>query len=267
MSAEDEPHPAPVRTILSSGVDLGTPPRSRLHTALRLLEMIAFVSPTRRPDPLPGGGAPCALRTWGVFTARLATSRARLAELRGVACSFAVEDLHLLPKHQLAWRTPFDATNERPRPDRHRLRRRPPRGTTRACCSPPRSLAGSASVHWRTPTSTSVTADPGRLGARGRRLHRRRRCLARRRDGERAGLHGQGAVHPRCLPAQLPLGATSASSPASAAHCSPAPGRPERDPARRRSRSTSTRRSVRPTASPRVTSRKLVSQCTILINC
>ena len=40
------------------------------------------------------------------FTARLATSRARLAELRGVACSFAVEDLHLLPKHQLAWRTP-----------------------------------------------------------------------------------------------------------------------------------------------------------------
>ena len=66
-----------------------------------------FVSPTRRPDPLPGGGAPCALRTWGVFTARLATSRARLAELRGVACSFAVEDLHLLPKHQLAWRTPL----------------------------------------------------------------------------------------------------------------------------------------------------------------
>ena len=48
------------------------------------------------------------------FTARLATSRARLAELRGVACSFAVEDLHLLPKHQLAWRTPFDATNEQP---------------------------------------------------------------------------------------------------------------------------------------------------------
>ena len=41
------------------------------------------------------------------FTARLATSRARLAELRGVACSFAVEDLHLLPKHQLAWRTPL----------------------------------------------------------------------------------------------------------------------------------------------------------------
>ena len=34
----------------------------------------------------------------------------------------------------------------------------------------------------------------------------------------------------------------------SRASCSPAPGRPERDPARRRSRSTSTRRSVRPTA-------------------
>ena len=36
--------------------------------------------------------------------------------------------------------------------------------------------------------------DPGRLGARRRRLHRRRRCLARRRDGERAGLYRQGAA-------------------------------------------------------------------------
>ena len=44
-------------------------------------------------------------------------------------------------------------------------------------------------------------------------------------------------------------GATSASSTASAAHCSPAAGRTERDQAPRRSRSTSTRQSARPTAS------------------
>ena len=50
------------------------------------------------------------------FTARLATSRARLAELRGVACSFAVEDLHLLPKHQLAWRNPGRDGRCRPPP-------------------------------------------------------------------------------------------------------------------------------------------------------
>ena len=51
------------------------------------------------------------------FTARLATSRARLAEPRGVACSFAVEDLHLLPKHQLAWRTPLHAEPAHARAD------------------------------------------------------------------------------------------------------------------------------------------------------
>ena len=91
-------------------------------------------------------------------------------------------------------------------------------------------------------------ADPGRLGARGRRVHRRRRCVARRRDGERARLHRQGAVHPRDSSCAASAGATSASSTASAASCSPAAGRPERDQARRRSRSTSTRRSARPTA-------------------
>ena len=43
------------------------------------------------------------------------------------------------------------------------------------------------------------------------------------------GLHGQGAVHPRAPSCAASAGATSASSTASAAHCSPAPGRTERD--------------------------------------
>ena len=81
--------------------------------------------------------------------------------------------------------------------------------------------------------------------------HRRRRCpRAPWRDGERAGLHRQG-----CRPQlgtflqQLPPTATSASyDRVSRAFASPAPGRPRSGtPARRRSRSTSTRRSARPT--------------------
>ena len=39
-----------------------------------------------------------------------------------------------------------------------------------------------------------------------RRLHRRRRCAARRWDGQCSRLHGQGAIHPGHLPAQLSLG-------------------------------------------------------------
>ena len=73
-----------------------------------------------------------------------------------------------------------------------------------------------------------------------------------RRDGERAGLHGQGAVHPRDLPAQLPPGATSASSTASAASCSPAAWAAGAGPgdgaAHDRPRLDA---SARPTASPR----------------
>ena len=41
------------------------------------------------------------------FTGHLAVTRARLAERHGMACSFAAEDFHLLPKHQLAWRSQF----------------------------------------------------------------------------------------------------------------------------------------------------------------
>ena len=39
------------------------------------------------------------------------------------------------------------------------------------------------------------------------RLHRRRRCAARRWDGRCSRLRGQGAIHPGDLPAQLPVGA------------------------------------------------------------
>ena len=43
-------------------------------------------------------------------------------------------------------------------------------------------------------------------GVGGRRLHRRRRCAARRRDSLHPGQSGQGALHPGRLPAQLSLG-------------------------------------------------------------
>ena len=45
----------------------------------------------------------------------------------------------------------------------------------------------------------------------GGRLHRRRRCVARWRNGPGSGLCGQGAIHPGDVPAQLQLGATSVS--------------------------------------------------------
>ena len=50
-------------------------------------------------------------------------------------------------------------------------------------------------------------ADAGRFRAGGRRLHRRRGCAARRWDGRCSRLHGQGAIYPGHLPAQLSLGA------------------------------------------------------------
>ena len=48
--------------------------------------------------------------------------------------------------------------------------------------------------------------DPGGLRAGGRRLHRRCRPVARRRDSPGSGLHAQGTLHPGHLPAQLPVG-------------------------------------------------------------
>ena len=140
------------------------------------------------------------------FTARLATSRARLAELRGVACSFAVEDLHLLPKHQLAWRTPFDATND---PDTHRLRfdatnERPRPGytspsmttaswTMRACCSPPplqhRSATPSTRARPRVTATATTSAAPSPTPATP--------------DHER---RGRRSAHPRPHPPAADLG-------------------------------------------------------------
>ena len=46
----------------------------------------------------------------------------------------------------------------------------------------------------------------GGLSHGRRRLHRRRRCVAHRGDGLHPGRHGQGAIHPGHLPAQLPVG-------------------------------------------------------------
>ena len=48
--------------------------------------------------------------------------------------------------------------------------------------------------------------DAGRFRAGWRRLHRRRRCLARWRGGLRSRQRSQGAIHPGHLPAQLSLG-------------------------------------------------------------
>ena len=56
-------------------------------------------------------------------------------------------------------------------------------------------------------------ADAGRFRAGGRRLHRRRGCAAHRGDGLHPGRHGQGAIHPGYLPAQLPLGARPSTRP------------------------------------------------------
>ena len=56
-------------------------------------------------------------------------------------------------------------------------------------------------------------ADAGRFRAGGRRLHRRRGCAACWWDGRCSRLRGQGAIHPRDLPAQLSLGARPSTRP------------------------------------------------------
>ena len=148
-----------------------------------------------------------------------------------------------------------------PGPDRHRLRRRPPGGRCQGLLLPAtlaqhlglQELAdncvdlGDALRGGRTPATNS--ADPGRLGARGRRVHRRRRCVARRRDGERARLHRQGRRPPSVSSCAASAGATSASSTASADKLlAPRLGGRGGTGRRVRSRSTSIRRSARPTA-------------------
>ena len=111
---------------------------------------------------------------------------------------------------------PIDATTQPPRPHPYRLRRPPPGGQCRAA---PSRHPGPASRPARTrPAAPRLGRCPG-AGEHGRqdddagglragwgRLHRRRRCVAHRGDGLHPGRHGQGAIHPGHLPAQLPLG-------------------------------------------------------------
>ena len=96
--------------------------------------------------------------------------------------------------------------------------------------------------------NTGDKHDPGGLSHGRRRLHRRRRCVAHRWDGLHSGRHGQGAIHPGHLPAQLPVGPRP---PAGPGELWPGPGPLGPDPATRRSPSTSIPPSARPTDWPR----------------
>ena len=58
-----------------------------------------------------------------------------------------------------------------------------------------------------------------------RRLHRRRRCVAHRGDGLHPGRHGQGAIHPGHLPAQLPVGPRPPAGPGESGAAGPGLGR------------------------------------------
>ena len=55
--------------------------------------------------------------------------------------------------------------------------------------------------------------DPGCVCAGGRRLHRRRRCVAHRGDGLHPGRHGKSAIHPGQLSAQRPVGPCAPAGP------------------------------------------------------
>ena len=61
--------------------------------------------------------------------------------------------------------------------------------------------------------------------AGGRRLHRRRRCVAHRGDDLHPGRHGQGALHPGHLPAQLPVGPRPSTRPGEPGTAGPGLGR------------------------------------------
>ena len=68
-------------------------------------------------------------------------------------------------------------------------------------------------------------ADAGGLGAGGRRLHRRRRCAACGADLLGAGVHGQSALHPEDVPAQLPVGPCPPAGPGEPGAAGPGLGR------------------------------------------
>ena len=112
---------------------------------------------------------------------------------------------------------PKDATTQPPRPHPYRLRRHPPGGQRWAAPSGHPGLAPRPSSTGTGAPGLGPNAGPGQhrrqdhdaggLRPGRRRLHRRRRCVAQRRYGQRPGVCGQGALHPGHLPAQLPLGA------------------------------------------------------------
>ena len=142
--------------------------------------------------------------------------------------------------------TTQDATTQFPRRHPHRLRRPPSGGQ---CWADPTRHVGPAPGS--APTGPAAPrpgqcpgsgehrrqdCDPGGVSAGWRRLHRRRRRVAHRRDGQRSRLRGQGAIHPGDLPAWVPSGAasggaTSASWIGWAGSCWPGPGPPGPDPA------------------------------------
>ena len=88
----------------------------------------------------------------------------------------------------------------------HRLRRPPLGGQCRpAPAGHPRPTPGSGGTRRLSPRSRQRAGpgqhrrqddDSGCVCAGGRRLHRRRRCVAHRGDGPHPGRHGQGAIHP-----------------------------------------------------------------------
>ena len=67
--------------------------------------------------------------------------------------------------------------------------------------------------------------DPGGVCPGWRRLHRRRRCAARRWDGRCSRLQGQGAIHLGHFPAQLPLGPRPSTGPGEPGSAGPGLGR------------------------------------------
>ena len=129
---------------------------------------------------------------------------------------------------------PIDAATPPPRPGPNHLRRPPPGGQRRADPSGhPRPAP------WPAPT-TPEAPRPGRCAGPGqhrrqaddagglrsgrRRLHRRHRCAARRRDRPRSRFHGQGSLHPGRLPAQLPVGPCPPTGPGEPGVAGPGPG-------------------------------------------
>ena len=99
-----------------------------------------------------------------------------------------------------------DATTQPPRPHPNRLRRPPLGGQCRADpAGHPRPASRPARTRSATPRPGQCAGpgqhrrqdyDTGRFRAGGRRLHRRRQCVARWRGGLRSRQRNQGTLHP-----------------------------------------------------------------------